>query len=215
MNFYVNSGGIVLYVDSERIFQGSANANTIRFVGAFASSVVVTVAFRLPNGRWTEPQLMSFASLLSGVQSADGTKFNVWEYLIPGTVTEYFGRVDVQFFVHGSVGETGAQIASALSSFEVETRRHRESSRSYGRVSDIFNTNSCRTFTIAGRGKSKRFGGAKKRGRSKRSRKRSSNEYHEYHQYGESRIQLRFGKRGTDADGVHGHGSVKAIKRKK
>lgn len=120
MNFYVNSGGIVLYVDSERIFQGSANANTIRFVGAFASSVVVTVAFRLPNGRWTEPQLMSFASLLSGVQSADGTKFNVWEYLIPGTVTEYFGRVDVQFFVHGSVGETGAQIASALSSFEVE-----------------------------------------------------------------------------------------------
>lgn len=120
MNFYVNSAGIVLHVDAERIFQGSANANTIRFVGAFASSLLVTVAFRLPNGRWTEPQLMSFSAQLSGVNSSDGTKFNVWEYIIPGTVTEYFGRVDVQFFVHGSGGGAGAQIATALSSFEVE-----------------------------------------------------------------------------------------------
>ena len=45
MNFYVDSGGVVLHVEPERIFQGSANTNTIRFIGAFAPNLPVLVAF--------------------------------------------------------------------------------------------------------------------------------------------------------------------------
>lgn len=120
MNFYVDSGGVVLHVDPERIFQGSANANTIRFVGAFASNLSVTTAFKLPNGVWTVPQKMTLSAQLPGVQMPDGTQFNTWEYKIPATVTENYGAVNVQFFVYGDTGGTGGQIASAMSSFEVE-----------------------------------------------------------------------------------------------
>ena len=120
MNFYVDSGGVVLHVDPERIFQGSANANTIRFVGAFASNLSVTTAFKLPNGVWTVPQKMTLSAQLPGIQMPDGTQFNTWEYKIPATVTENYGAVNVQFFVYGDTGGTGGQIASAMSSFEVE-----------------------------------------------------------------------------------------------
>lgn len=80
MNFYVDSGGAILGVDPEKIYQGSANANTIRFVGAFASNVKVTVAFKLPTGVWTTPQLMTASTQLAGVVTSNGVQFNVWEY---------------------------------------------------------------------------------------------------------------------------------------
>ena len=120
MNFYVDSGGVVLHVDPERIFQGSANANTIRFIGAFASNLPVLVAFKLPNGVWTTPQSMGFSAQLSGVETKDGVQFNTWEYQIPQVVTENYGTVNVQFYVYGDAGGTGGQIASAMSSFVVE-----------------------------------------------------------------------------------------------
>lgn len=120
MNFYVDSGGVVLHVEPERIFQGSANANTIRFIGAFASNLPVLVAFKLPNGVWTTPQSMGFSAQLSGVETNDGVQFNTWEYQIPQTITENYGTVNVQFYVYGDAGGTGGQIASAMSSFVVE-----------------------------------------------------------------------------------------------
>lgn len=120
MNFYVDSGGVVLHVEPERIFQGSANANTIRFIGAFAPNLSVLVAFKLPNGVWTTPQSMGFSAQLSGVETKDGVQFNTWEYQIPQVVTENYGTVNVQFYVYGDAGGTGGQIASAMSSFVVE-----------------------------------------------------------------------------------------------
>lgn len=120
MNFYVDSGGVVLHVAPERIFQGSANANTIRFIGAFAPNLPVLVAFKLPNGVWTTPQSMGFSAQLSGVETKDGVQFNTWEYQIPQVVTENYGTVNVQFYVYGDAGGTGGQIATAMSSFVVE-----------------------------------------------------------------------------------------------
>lgn len=120
MNFYVDSGGVVLHVEPERIFQGSANANTIRFIGAFAPNLPVLVAFKLPNGVWTTPQSMGFSAQLSGVETKNGVQFNTWEYQIPQVVTENYGTVNVQFYVYGDAGGTGGQIASAMSSFVVE-----------------------------------------------------------------------------------------------
>lgn len=120
MNFYVDSGGVVLHVEPERIFQGSANVNTIRFVGAFASDLPVLVAFKLPNGVWTTPQSMGFSAQLSGVETKDGVQFNTWEYQIPQVITENYGTVNIQFYIYGDAGGTGGQIASAMSSFVVE-----------------------------------------------------------------------------------------------
>ena len=120
MNFYVDSGGVVLHVEPERIFQGSASSNTIRFIGAFASNLPVLVAFKLPNGVWTTPQSMGFSAQLSGVETKDGVQFNTWEYQIPQVVTENYGTVNVQFYVYGDAGGTGGQIATAMSSFVVE-----------------------------------------------------------------------------------------------
>lgn len=121
MNFYVDSGGAILGVDPEKIYQGSANANTIRFVGAFASNVKVTVAFKLPTGVWTTPQLMTASTQLAGVVTANGVQFNVWEYSIPAVVTETFGTVNMQFYVYGDAGSgNGGLIATASSSFQVE-----------------------------------------------------------------------------------------------
>lgn len=121
MNFYVDSGGAILGVDPEKIYQGSANANTIRFVGAFASNVKVTVAFKLPTGVWTTPQLMTASTQLAGVVTSNGVQFNVWEYSIPALVTETFGTVNMQFYVYGDAGNgNGGLIATASSSFQVE-----------------------------------------------------------------------------------------------
>lgn len=123
MNFYVNSQGQIIRVDPEDVFQGSVNANTINFIGAFPSTCPVTVAFRLPTGVWTTPASMGTTSdeTLPGIQQPDGTQFNIWRYTIPGTVTEYYGTVNLQFYVYaqGSSGN-GNTIATAASSFEVK-----------------------------------------------------------------------------------------------
>lgn len=134
MNFYVDSGGEIIGVDAERIFQGSANANTIRFIGAFPSSAQVAVSYRLPlpSGIVTERQLLTFNKNLSGIQNESGTTFNVWEiglgvkyvngkYLPDYTVLENAGVVNVQFFITLS-NENGEVVkqATARSSFVVE-----------------------------------------------------------------------------------------------
>lgn len=123
MNFYVNSQGQIIRVDPEDVFQGSVNANTINFIGAFPSTCPVTVAFRLPTGEWTTPASMGMNSdsPLPGVQQPDGTQFNIWRYTIPGTVTEYYGTVNLQFYVYAQGGSgNGNTIATAASSFEVK-----------------------------------------------------------------------------------------------
>ena len=123
MNFYVNSQGQIIRVDPEDVFQGSVNANTINFIGAFPSTCPVTVAFRLPTGEWTTPASMGMHAdlTLPGVQQPDRTQFNIWRYAIPGTVTENYGTVNLQFYVYaqGSDGN-GNMIATASSSFEVK-----------------------------------------------------------------------------------------------
>ena len=134
MNFYVDSGGEIIGVDAERIFQGSANANTIRFIGAFPASAQVAVSYRLPlpSGIVTERQLLTFNKNLSGIQNESGTTFNVWEiglgvkyvngkYVPDYTILENAGVVNVQFFITLS-NENGEVVkqATARSSFVVE-----------------------------------------------------------------------------------------------
>lgn len=147
MIFFCDSGGNIFNVIPSRIYQGSAGANTIRFVGQFPSSSQVLVAYKLPNGVYTQPKYMAHVDELEEVQAPNGGKYSVWESVIGATpkyddqgvpitdaqgnqeykldyaVTETPGEVTVQFYVYGPMqqgGVPGARLATASSSFTVE-----------------------------------------------------------------------------------------------
>lgn len=136
MNFYCDSSGQLLHVDPERVYQGSAMANTIRFIGAFPLSAQVLVAYQLPNGIWTARQMMTANETLSGVQDSNGAAYSVWEskigvlyevqngqtVAVPDyRITANYGTVLVQFYVYAGNGESaGTKLATASSSFLVE-----------------------------------------------------------------------------------------------
>lgn len=144
MNYFCDSGGVIFHVDTERVFQGSANANVINFFGAFPSNAEVLLAYQLPNGTWTTPQRMTPIVQLSGVLDGNGNAYAGWQTRIGArlkmsngapvtdengdyvyendyTITENYGTVLVQFFVYANGGNgLGAQLATASSSFVVE-----------------------------------------------------------------------------------------------
>lgn len=117
MNFFCDSGGNIFHVDSEKVYQGSVNANKIYFIGAFPSFCEVTARFQLPNGTFTEPQLLTKVNLetLTEIQGKNGENFNVWYCLLNQIITQYYGAVSLQF----SVYDSQTIKATANSSFEV------------------------------------------------------------------------------------------------
>lgn len=140
MNFFCDSGGRIFHVDPERVFQGSAGYNTIRFIGQFPSSSQVLVAYKLPNGVWTNPYYLPLAQVseLNEVQGPNGGIYSVWEgklgavpkvengiiqkddngnviYQLDYTLTENYGDVTVQFYVYAaSVGTTQNGLPAVL-----------------------------------------------------------------------------------------------------
>lgn len=121
MNFFCDDSGNIFHVDSEKVYQGSANANTIYLIAPFPSSLTVAMKCQLPNGIWTEPQLLTGVSQdeLKDMQTEDGKKFNVWTCKLNGILTELCGIVTVQFAIYGNDNGQAVTIASASSSFEV------------------------------------------------------------------------------------------------
>ena len=136
MNFFCDSKGTIFHVDPEPIYQNSTGANTIYFVGAFPSSAQVTVVYKLPNGLYTKPKLMTNVTdaVLKDIKDQYGQGFSVWKEVIGQsvtydgnnvtygqdfTVTENSGRVEVQFIVTASGNTNAIQLGTANSSFEV------------------------------------------------------------------------------------------------
>ncbi len=117
MNFFCDSGGNIFHVDSEKVYQGSVNANKIYFIGAFPSNCEVLVRYTLPNGIYSEQELCTKTTdtRLLEMHDKNGQEYNVWEVSLHKIVTQYFGTVAVQFSVVGSNG----LLATALSSFEI------------------------------------------------------------------------------------------------
>lgn len=89
------SGQGRLTVVPSQLNQNSNGANTIYLTGAFPSASVVTVAFTLPDGTNTEPQLMT------GDKTVDynGLTLAVKEYSLPKSITQVYGRVTAQFYI--------------------------------------------------------------------------------------------------------------------
>lgn len=94
MLFFASGQGRLTVVPAQ-INQNSNGANTIYLTGAFPSASVVTVAFTLPDGTNTEPQLMT------GDKTVDynGLTLAVKEYSLPKSITQVYGRVTAQFYV--------------------------------------------------------------------------------------------------------------------
>ena len=125
MNIYCSSDGTIFHVDTERIYQGSAGSNTVRFIGQFPSNAQVLVAYKLPNGVLKGPKILTPIAELEEINSTTGGIFSVWETVIGATpkidaygniltkdgktvydldysITENFGIVEMQFFVYPS-----------------------------------------------------------------------------------------------------------------
>lgn len=94
MLFFASGQGRLTVVPAQ-INQNSNGANTIYLTGAFPSASVVTVAFTLPDGTNTEPQLMT------GDKTVDynGLTLAVKEYSLPKSITQVYGRVTAQFYI--------------------------------------------------------------------------------------------------------------------
>ena len=119
MIFYFTGAGVPLFSDVERVFQGSAKANTLFFVCPTASAKAVSVCFGLPDASSTQEYAMTLLTE-SGIADCvddDGNAYNVWRLAVPAAITQKFGTVRVQFFVRDG---DGATLASATNTFTVE-----------------------------------------------------------------------------------------------
>lgn len=125
MNIYCNSDGSIFHIDPERVYQGSAGVNTIRFIGRFPSSAQVLVSYKLPRGILTTPSLMTFVDEIEQItEPQNGGTYSVWEttlgavpkinangdiikgengevvYDLDYTITEHYGTVEMRFYVY-------------------------------------------------------------------------------------------------------------------
>lgn len=111
MIFFVSRNGTIIDTLHERVYQNSSKATTIYFVGDFASTNSLTVAFTLPDGTYTNDRIMTEVDELDGFEN-----FSVWAYTLPNNITAYAGSVGCQFKVHS----LNTIVATAYSSFNVE-----------------------------------------------------------------------------------------------
>ena len=124
MIFYFNSDGKLINSVPSNVYQGSNKASRIYFVCPTAKSNVISVAFTLPSGLYSSKRMLTRTQITGngiGLSSGNGAVvneedvgFNVWEYDIPFSVTEYAGRVTVQFFIDNGLETVATQSVAFL-----------------------------------------------------------------------------------------------------
>ena len=92
MIIFLNTDGSATKVTPEHIYQGSSGVDRINIIAPFTSNVSVQIAFRLPDGFTTTPDLMAYAG-------ADEGGANVWTYALSSTITALAGNASVSFIV--------------------------------------------------------------------------------------------------------------------
>lgn len=97
MQFFIDAQGTTHNLISSPIYQNSTYSNELVLVAPFSASNVVVADFELPIGISTTPYLMS----LSGTpMNMNGVTYNVWRVLLDGVITQYPGKVTVQFEIY-------------------------------------------------------------------------------------------------------------------
>ncbi len=118
MIFFAGNDGTVTNSIPSPVYQGSAGANDIYLVAPFAVNLQATVAFKLPNGVWTERYLMTqIAELKGAVNEQTGKPYIGWRFSLPNEITQYYGTVTAQFFFY--TGNSGVITATSAASFMV------------------------------------------------------------------------------------------------
>ncbi len=118
MIFFVANDGTVINSVPSPVYQGSANANNIYLIAPFAENLQATVAFKLPNGVWTNRYSMTPTGPIIGViNKQTGKPYAGWQFSMPNEITQYFGTVTAQFFFYSAYA--GAIVATSSTSFTV------------------------------------------------------------------------------------------------
>lgn len=120
MIFFANAQGTITKVIQEPVYQGSHRAGRVVLVAPFPNSMV-TVGFVLPNGVRTAVNLATPNMLqtdLTDIITPSGQKYNAWTYLLERSITEYAGKVAVQFFV--TTGSNNQLLATYTSELTIQ-----------------------------------------------------------------------------------------------
>ncbi len=118
MIFFIGNDGTVINSVPSPVYQGSAGVNDIYVVAPFASNLQATVAFKLPNGVYTERYPMKLVNEITElVNKKTGQMCSGWQFSMPNNITEYFGTVTAQFFFYSA--QQGKQIACSATTFTV------------------------------------------------------------------------------------------------
>lgn len=113
MIFIMKPDGTIMPSVPSPVYQGADGTNVIYL---FAPSMVgnsATVAFRTPDGVWTERELMTQVAELP--EEFTKYRYCVWQYTIGEPIARLDGVVTVQFFFYAN----GAVLPSSASSFVV------------------------------------------------------------------------------------------------
>jgi hypothetical protein len=97
MIYFFNAQGTTVGVKSEPIYQGSVIPNGLVVVVPFASNIIPSVAFTLPNGLIITGGNMERVPNTEPIADGQGTLFNAWSYDLDLPITQYAGTVNVQF----------------------------------------------------------------------------------------------------------------------
>lgn len=118
MLFFVGNDGTIIKSDPAPVYQGAANANDIFIVAPFASNLSVGVAFKLPNGVWTDIFMLTpVGEIPQTVNKLTGAPYSGWKYSLPNEITKEYGTVKAQFYFYPAQG--GIVTPTSYTSFEV------------------------------------------------------------------------------------------------
>ena len=117
MIFFVDNNGKIINSQPETVYQGAADTNNIYLIAPFAANLSFAVAFKLPNGVYTERYLMTQGGQLEDIEySPTQNIFALWKMSVPSNITQYFGTVKAQFYAYAT---DGAITATSATSFVV------------------------------------------------------------------------------------------------
>lgn len=119
MIFFFDSDGNLFRSVPENVYQGSNAHNKLYVIAPFSQNSVVTVAFRLPNGKQTVPSLCALTpatgKLADYIDANSQNSLYAWALDVPAWATDYAGNVTAQFYIMD--GQT--QVATASVQFAV------------------------------------------------------------------------------------------------
>lgn len=100
MVLFFNSNGDLIKTSPQAIYQGSSDAGQVYIVAPFSQKMVVSVAFKLPDGSYTQPYICANAGTVD-IDGVDG--LSVWYVSLDSTITQFYGNVTLQalFYVQG------------------------------------------------------------------------------------------------------------------